>query len=206
MPNCPTRSWTRESAVYGCSLIGIGAIPNLVAGLLGDHNVEVFSETISDAVLKLHTPSTIVTSFAIGSECFVDHVDCYPQQFLFCPTTFTNDYRQISSVSKHVSINAVTEMDWTGASICDSINGSVISGIGGQHDFTNGVFQTTGKGKSILVLKSKTSTGIPRIVDRLHSGATIPNYLVDWVVTENGAVQLKGRTLPERRALLERIA
>ena len=47
-----------------------------------------------------------------------------------------------------------------------------------------------------------------RIVRRLSEGAptTLPSYLADVVVTEYGAVELRGRTLSERAELLVSIA
>lgn len=186
--------------------LGIGAIPNMVAQYLGDKKVYVFSEMISDAVMHLAKNGNLldqaVTSFAVGSQDLVDWLET-TDQVEFLPTKNTNSHREVSDIVGMVSINSVIEVDKTGASVCDNINGSHHSGIGGQHDFVNGVF---GKGKSFLCLKSTTSSGKSRIVETLQSPATIPNFLADHIVTERGVVKLKGQPLDKRRELLESIS
>lgn len=179
--------------------LGIGAIPTLVAShLAGTGRYEVYSEMVSDPVLDLETTS-ITTSFAVGTNRIVRATR--DGRINYIPSRCSNSYSHLTKKRNLVSINSITEMDYTGASVCDSILGKHISGIGGQFDFVNAAWNA-GNGMSILCLPSRTSTGDPRIVERLHSPATIPNYLVDYVATEVGVVQLKGMTIKGRRGLL----
>jgi acyl-CoA hydrolase len=83
----------------------------------------------------------------------------------------------------------------------------VISGVGGQMDFIRGAMTSKG-GKPIIALTSRTLKGIPRIVPTLRPGAGVVTTRahVQFVVTENGAVDLYGKTLNERAELLISIA
>ena len=60
-----------------------------------------------------------------------------------------------------------------------------------------------------MAMPSTAAKGtVSRIVRRLADGAptTLPSYLADVVVTEYGAVELRGKTLAERAELLSGIA
>lgn len=64
-------------------------------------------------------------------------------------------------------------------------------------------------GKGIIALKSTAKKGsLSTIVPMLPQGTniTVPRQDLDWVATEYGAVQLKGRTVAERARLLISIA
>ena len=64
-------------------------------------------------------------------------------------------------------------------------------------------------GRSIIAIPSTTKGGkISRIVRELQAGmpSTLPRYLADVVVTENGVAHLKNRPLPERAKSLRNIA
>jgi len=83
------------------------------------------------------------------------------------------------------------------------------SGTGGQVDFMRGCAMADG-GKAIIAMPSSTvkkdGTRISKIVPFVALGApvTTSRVDVDFVVTENGVAELKGRSLRERaRALIE---
>ena len=82
------------------------------------------------------------------------------------------------------------------------------SGVGGQVDFARGAARSPG-GKFILALPSTAKDGkVSRIVPTLDLGAavTTPRSDTDYVVTEYGAVRLRGKSLPERARALVSIA
>ena len=74
-------------------------------------------------------------------------------------------------------------------------------------DFIRGAMTSDG-GKPIIALTARTSKGIPRIVPTLRPGAGVVTTRahVRFVITENGAVDLYGKTLSERARLLTSIA
>jgi acyl-CoA hydrolase len=81
------------------------------------------------------------------------------------------------------------------------------SGVGGQMDFIRGASLSEG-GKPIIALLSTTSDGRSKIVPTLQPGAGVVTTRahVHWVVTEYGVVNLKGKTLEERKKLLVSIS
>jgi acyl-CoA hydrolase len=108
---------------------------------------------------------------------------------------------------KVTAINSAVEIDLTGQVCADSIGHRIISGVGGQMDFMRGAMTSEG-GKPIIALTSRTAKGVPRIVPTLRRGAGVVTTRahVQYIVTENGAVDLYGKTLSERAQLLITIA
>ncbi|KAI3649253.1 hypothetical protein MP228_005892, partial [Amoeboaphelidium protococcarum] len=85
-----------------------------------------------------------------------------------------------------------------------------ISGVGGQLDFERGAALSNG-GMPVICLPSLKITKqgpASSIVSTLPggSGVTTTRYHSHWIVTENGAVNLWGLTMPERARKLIFIA
>ncbi|MCL2483385.1 MAG: hypothetical protein FWF43_08265, partial [Propionibacteriaceae bacterium] len=127
-----------------------------------------------------------------------------------------NDPYVIARNDNQVSINTTVEIDLTGQCCSESIGTLQISGSGGQADTAIGA-QNSKNGRSIIALystveKKNQETGemevTSKIVPTLRPGAgvTLSRNDVDWVVTEYGAVQLRGTTVRERVQLLSSIA
>jgi itaconate CoA-transferase len=97
-----------------------------------------------------------------------------------------------------VSVNSALEIDLYGQVSAESINWHEFSGTGGALDFMRGSFESSG-GKSILALYSTARNGtVSRIVPRLTSLVTDPRMDTEYVVTEYGTVNLKGKSTRER--------
>ena len=85
------------------------------------------------------------------------------------------------------------------------------TGTGGQLDFIFGAFQSKG-GKGIISLsstyKDKEGKLHSRIVPTVEPGSivTVPRSIVQYVTTEYGMVQLKGKSTWERAEALISIA
>ena len=122
------------------------------------------------------------------------------------PVSYVNDPRVIAQQDKFVSINSTLEIDLTGQCNSEYLSGAHYSGAGGQVDFVRGAFASRG-GKSVMVLASTASLGaVSRIVPKLHGPVTTSRMDVHWVVTEHGAVCLKGKSEWERAQALISIA
>jgi len=151
-------------------------------------------------------PGRIVSSFVSGTRRLFDFVHQNPS-VVFLGSDIVNDPAVIASNPGAVAINSAVEVDLSGQVCADSIGPKVISGFGGQLDFIRGAAASPG-GKAIIALPSRTKHGKPRIVARLQSGAGVVTTRgdVDYLVTEYGAVQLRGKSMGERAQALINIA
>jgi acyl-CoA hydrolase len=113
--------------------------------------------------------------------------------------------------SKVVAINNAIEVDLFGQVCSESVGTAHISGTGGQFDFIFGAFNSRG-GKGIIGISStfsdKDGKLHSRIVPTLRAGSivTVPRSIVQYVATEFGIVQLKGKSTWERSEALISIA
>ena len=82
-----------------------------------------------------------------------------------------------------------------------------MGGIGGQVDFFRGAQLSEG-GLAILMMPATATKGTrSRIVQQLDNGTvTTPRSGVDFIVTEHGAADLRGRTVRERAETIAAIA
>ena len=97
-----------------------------------------------------------------------------------------------------VAVNAALELDTTGAV---NVEGAArhVSGIGGHPDFA--LLGHVSDGLSVVAVPS-SRRGQPTLVDRLSGPASTARTDVDVVVTEHGAVDLRGLDDGERTAVL----
>ncbi|MDI3340191.1 MAG: acetyl-CoA hydrolase/transferase C-terminal domain-containing protein [Sphaerobacter sp.] len=200
--------------------LGIGKIPNAVLVALRQHadlgvHTEMFTDGLIDLIeagvitnrAKSRFRGRVITSFALGTQRLYDFVDDNP--FVeFHPSDIVNDPGEIRQQTRMVAINSAIEVDLTGQVCADSIGERIYSGIGGQMDFVQGALRSP-EGKAIIALPATAKGGtVSRIVPRLAPGAGVVTTRghVQWIVTEFGAVNLRGRSLRERAQLLISIA
>ena len=199
--------------------MGIGAIPNAVLSQLKDHkNLGIHTEMFADGVLPLVRSGVIngeaknidkgmmVSTFLMGSKEVYDFIDDNPG-VLMKDVGYTNDPYIISKNDRVTAINSALQVDITGQVSADSLGTKFWSGVGGQIDFVYGASLSKG-GKAIIAMPSITNKGVSKIVDKLLPGAgvvTTRNH-IHWFVTENGAVDLYGKSLQERARLLISVA
>ena len=81
------------------------------------------------------------------------------------------------------------------------------SGVGGQVDFVRGARMSEG-GKAIIALPSSVKGATSRIVPVLKEGAAVTTSRndVDYVVTDYGIAELRGKTVRNRMKALIGIA
>jgi acyl-CoA hydrolase len=124
------------------------------------------------------------------------------------PSNFTNDPYIAGQNDKLVSINASLQVDLLGQCGSESIGHLPYSGTGGQVDFVRAANRSRG-GKSFIVLPSTAKDGtVSRIVPTLAPGthATTSKNDVNYVVTEWGVAQLRGKSAKQRAQALIAIA
>ena len=202
-----------------CLQMGIGSIPNATLSCLTNHkDLGVHTEMFSDGILELVERGIItgankaldkykmVSTFVMGSQKTYDFLHNNPR-VLMKDVAYTNDPFVIAQQPKMVSINSALQVDITGQVCADSLGTKFYSGVGGQIDFIYGASRSKG-GKAIIAMPSVTAKGVSKIAPTLTEGAgvvTTRNH-IHWFVTENGAVNLYGKTLQERAKLIISIA
>lgn len=199
--------------------IGVGGIPNAVIRALSGHkHLGLHTEAMTDGVLPLLQsgvidnsqkriyPNQSVASLALGSRKLYDFMDHNPD-IIFRDVAWTNDPRIISQNPKVMSINSCLEIDLTGQICADSIGTRIFSSVGGQHDFVYGSSLSEG-GLSFLAMLATTRKGENKIKPMLTPGAGVvtTRFQTNYVVTEYGAVDLRGKNLAQRAKLLISIA
>ena len=206
----------------GCTMqLGIGAIPDAVILFLdGKKDLGVHSEMISDGTLALFEKGVINNSrksenlgrmtvtFLMGTKKLYDFADNNPA-IEIKPVDYVNHPVTVMRQTKPVGINSAIEVDLQGQVVSEAIGLRQFSGVGGQVDFVRGCSMAD-DGKSIIAMPSSTlkkdGTRLSKIVPFVMQGApvTTTRVDVDFVITENGIAELKGRSLRQRaKALIE---
>ncbi len=200
--------------------LGIGAIPDAVLLFLKDkHDLGIHSEMFSDGVVELveagvitnkkknFHPGKSVVTFLMGTRRLYDYVDNNPEVEMY-PVDYVNDPCVIARNDNLISINSCVQVDLMGQVVSTSVGLKQISGVGGQVDFVRGANMSKG-GKTIMAMPSTAAKGkVSKIVPLIDEGASVTTsrYDVNYVVTEYGIAQLKGKTLRERAQALITIA
>ncbi|NIA54916.1 acetyl-CoA hydrolase/transferase family protein [Massilia sp. TW-1] len=200
--------------------IGYGGIPDAVVMQLTDkRDLGIHTEMIGDGILtlvesgavtnrrKTLMPGKMVATFALGSRRLYDFMHHNPMLEMH-PSNFTNDPYIAGQNDKLVSINASLQVDLLGQCGSESIGHLPYSGTGGQVDFVRAANRSRG-GKSFIVLPSTAKDGtVSRIVPTLSPGthATTSKNDVNYVVTEWGVAQLRGKSAKQRARELIAIA
>jgi 4-hydroxybutyrate CoA-transferase len=199
--------------------IGIGSIPDaVVQSLEGKRNLRFFAmgiDAMVDCVEKGlvdvsmapgRQPKMIVTEI-LGSKKLFDFVHDNPL-VEGRPIMTTINSRVVGQIEKFISLLGAIEVDLTGQVNAETVGGKQISAIGGSFDFLQGALFSP-QGKSIMAISSATPDGRnSRIVPQLAAGSAVthPRHSIQYVVTEYGVADLRGKTLRERAEALTAIA
>ena len=210
-----------ERIPHGATIqIGIGAVPDAVAGMLADHkDLGIHTEFFADGLRSLVECGAATgarkhqarfqapTTDAFGSPAMYPflHENRHVQ---FCPVTETNQVHAIAAHPNFCAVNATMQVDLLGQCASESLGSHYISGTGGQADFMRGAAYSEG-GQSFIVTHATALNGtVSRIQATLTPGAVVTTHknLVDKVVTEYGVAELHGRTIRQRALALIAIA
>jgi len=199
--------------------LGIGGMPNVLGKLLENKNdLGVHSEMIGDAFKHLWElgvlngkkktvlPGKIVGCFAMASSEVYEWMHENPAVEVYSQA-WTNNPSVIGQNYKMTAINQALEIDLTGQVSSEAIGPRQYSGTGGQVHFTQGAQLSPG-GKAFICLHSTAETKqgrVSKIVPMLRQGTIVTTLRTDvqYIVTEFGVVQMKGKSIKERaRALI----
>ncbi len=190
----------------GTVQVGVGAIPQAVLEALGDHRDLALHSLLVDSSVALVERGVVTCARkrvhrgrmdiaeAMGTRRLFDFMHENPMVNMDS-SAFVHDPDAVARLDRFVAINSALEVDLTGQVTAESLGPRQVAGVGGQFDFVLGASRSRG-GAAIIALPSTGRDGaVSRIVPRLSAGAAVtsPRYLADWVVTEYGAAELRGR-------------
>ncbi len=203
-----------------CFQIGIGAIPAAILEALGDHrDLGIHSGLICDGMIPLIEGGAVtgarktidrwqvVGGEAMGTDVLYDFLDDNPAVSIVSGV-HSHGLDTVRRLDTFIAINSAIEVDLFGQVNAESVSGRQMSGIGGQFDYVEAAMYSRG-GRSIVALPSTAARGTAsRIVRSLPTGAAIttPRYCVDFVVTEYGIADLRGKGIHARSKALAAIS
>jgi itaconate CoA-transferase len=201
-----------------CVQFGVGGVPNIIAGALKDRkDLGVHTELLSDGIASLiecgavsNRRKTIdagksIFNVAMGSASTYDLIN--DNLGIECRMAdYVNDPRVIGENDNVVSVNAMIECDLMGQVNAEFLSAHQYSAAGGQLDFVRGAYNSRG-GLSFIVASSTAAHGkASRIVPRLQGPATDPRIDVQYIATEHGICNIRGKSSAERALGLIEIA
>jgi acyl-CoA hydrolase len=192
--------------------IGYGGIPDaVVMQLTAKHDLGIHTEMIGDGILTLvesgavtnrkksFMPGKMIATFALGSKKLYQFMQRNPALEMH-PANFTNDPYVAAQNDKLVAINATLQIDLMGQCGSESLAHLPYSGTGGQLDFVRAANRSRG-GKAFIVLPATAKNdSLTRIVPTLSPGThvTTGKNDINYVVTEFGVAQLRGKSARQR--------
>ena len=204
--------------------LGIGSLPFCIGQMIAEsdlRNINAHTEMLTDAYVDLFEAGKLtgnkpidkgkaVYTFAGGSKHLYDFIDDNP---ICCnaPVDYVNNIATIAQIPNFVSVNSCIQVDLYGQVCSETAGHQQISGTGGQLDFVLGAYQSKG-GQSFLCTPStrrrKNGKLESLISPVLPKGAivTTPRMATNYIVTEYGAVNLKGKSTWERAEMLISVA
>jgi len=190
--------------------VGLGKVPNALFDLLHDRRgLRIHSGMLSDPVMQLAASGALdpdaamTTCVVVGSDALYRwSAQCDRLSVRGCDETHAA--RVLHGIERFVSVNSALEVDLFGQCNLELADGHAISGVGGAADFALAGHLSRG-GLSIVALPASSGKlAVSRIVARLGEKAvtSLPRDIVDVVVTEHGAADLRGKSVHERAEAL----
>jgi itaconate CoA-transferase len=201
---------------HACVQFGIGGVPDAVCATLKDHkDLGIHTELLTPSMIELIEAGDVSNKYkrvhryktlfnlALGPREMYEFIDDNPSMEVG-PASYVNDPAVIGQNDNVISVNSFIEVDLLGQVNAEFLLGHQFSAPGGQMDFVRGAQRSKG-GKSFLAATSTAAHGkVSRIVPRLSAPITDPRMEVEYVVTEFGICNLRGKSSTERaQALIE---
>lgn len=200
--------------------IGYGGIPDaVVMQLTHKHDLGIHTEMIGDGIMTLVEAGVVnnskknvnngkmLATFALGSNKLYRFMHRNPALEMH-PVDVTNDPYLAGQNDNLHCVNATMQIDFMGQCGSESLGAVPYSGTGGQSDFVRAANRSNG-GKAFIVLPATAKDDtISRIVPTLSVGTHVSTSKndINYVVTEFGVAQLRGKTAKQRCEALIGIA
>ncbi len=192
--------------------IGYGGIPDaVVMQLTNKRDLGIHTEMIGDGIMSLvaagvvtnrkknYLPGKMIATFGLGSKKLYDFMHRNPTLEIH-PVDFTNDPFLAAQNDNLHAINATLQIDFLGQCGSESLGFKPYSATGGQADFVRAANRSNG-GKAFIVLPSTAKDdSVSRIVPALSAGTHVSTGKndINYVVTEYGVAQLRGKSAKQR--------
>ena len=199
---------------------GLGALPNCIADLLTDRrDLGLHTGVLGDGAMRLIecgaitnarkpiNPGFSVAGTLLGSEKLLAFAHMNMSVRLR-PIRVTHAGESLCGLPAFAAINSALEVDLSGQINTESVGGSYVGAVGGAVDFLRGARASKG-GLPVVTLPSTAvvnGESRSRIVPRLSGPGTITCADAAIIVTEYGAIDLRGLSLRERVRKLISIA
>ena len=206
-----------------CIQVGIGALPTAVVLALEKSNLRhlgIHSEMIGEYAFTLTEAGVVDNSrknidrgrcgwayiMPVDTPRYYEWMHRNPY-FAGFDIGYTNNIATLSQIDNMVTVNNFAQMDLRGQDAAGNVGGRPISSTGGQFQFTLGASMAKG-GRAIVAATSRDGKGKSRFQPQLDSGSvvTVPDWLVSWVCTEYGIVNIAGCTDAEKAKKIISIA
>ncbi|MCP9758050.1 acetyl-CoA hydrolase/transferase family protein [Aquitalea sp. S1-19] len=200
--------------------IGFGGIPDaVVTQLTHKRDLGIHTEMIGDGIISLwesgaitcrkknFMPGKMIATFALGTQRLYRAMH-HNLMLEMRPSDFVNDPAIAGMNDNLVAINGTLQLDFAGQCGSESLGYKPFSSTGGQTDFIRAANRSKG-GRGIIVTPSTAKNDtISRIVPTLTEGTFVScsKNDVNYVVTEYGVAQLRGKSLRQRAQELISIA
>lgn len=200
-----------------CIQLGIGGMPTAVGALIAKSDLKdlgVHTEMFGDPYVDMYNAGLVtgrrkgidkgkmVLTLAMGTQKVYDFLNDNPLIASY-PVEYTNLPYNIAQNDNFVAINNCVKMDIFGQVASESSGTRQISGTGGQVDYFEGAYLSKG-GKAFCCMTAtftdKQGQLVSRIKPALSPGTiiTTPRTVVQYMVTEYGIVNMKGKSTWER--------
>ena len=191
--------------------VGVGGTPDAVIQSLRDRrDLGIHTGLMTEALVDLIEAGVVSNAFKgidhgvsiagslFGSERLYRLAHRNPALGV-SPLTYTHDPRILAAIRSFYAVNSAIEVDLTGQSNGEMIDGVSIGTVGGHGAFARAAAAAS-DGRSIVMLASTARQGtVSRIVARFSDGVvTTPRSDADIVVTEHGIADLRGATVSQR--------
>lgn len=191
---------------------GVGALPDAILGALrGRRGLRVHSGLLSDACADLHDAGVVEGTMVVGEVMATPRLlrwaDRNPAVFT-APAAYTHGAAVLAALPRFVALNSTVEVALDGSCNSEVVGEEVVSGPGGAPDYAFGASVGSG-GRSVIALRATAGRGaISRVVRRIEAPrpVTLPAYLADILVTEHGAVEVRGLGLRARAEAIRSLA
>lgn len=197
--------------------LGIGKVPEGIAKSLESHqDLGIHTELLANAMVNLIKkgvvngrkksihPEKHVYTVALGDKDTYQFMNDNVAMESYS-SEYVNGIATIAQQKKFVSINTAIEVDLYGQVNAEFIGNHEYSGSGGQFDFVKGAAAAK-DGKSIIALHSSAKNGMLSTIVPKVGMVTDVRMDVEYIATENGIVNLRGKSTAERALALIEIA